>query len=265
MSVRWGVMVQNAAQVERAAGAGFDCVQSVATFAAELRDDELALQERLIKDRGVSCEVSAVPLPVDVRVTERGFNLYAWLEHLKKALARLSKLGCRKLVWSDGRARLLPLEGDQTGAREQALQFLYVLCEAAREKGMTVLVEPLGARRTNFLNTLDEIRSILPRVGKENLGAAVSLRELASIGLSPGALASSGGLVQHVHVENPRASERGRISPSAGDGYEYGPFFDALRSAGYSGVVCLPEEADAPALAYCKKLWGDEPGRPTDL
>jgi len=255
MSVRWGVVVQNVTQVERAVEAGFDCVQTAASFVPGLSDEELTLQQSLIRDRGVPCEVSAVPLPADVRVTERGFNLYAWLEHLKKALGRLSNLGCRKLVWSDGRARLLPLEGDQTGAREQALQFLYVLCEAAREKGMTVLVEPLGSRRTNFLNTLDEIRGILPRIGKENLGAAVSLRELAPIGLPLEALASAAGLIQHVHMENPHASERARVSPRAGDGYEYRPFLYALRSAGYSGVICLPEEADASALTYCRKLW----------
>jgi len=255
MSVLWGMMVQSVAQAEKAAKAGFDCVQSGAEFLLGLRDDELVRQESLVRDHHVPCEVSAVPLPADVRVTERGFNLYAWLEHLRKALRLLSNLGCRKLVWSDGRARLLPLEGDQSGPKEQALQFLYVLCEAAEEKGMTVLVEPLGPRRTNFLNTLDEIRTFLPRVGKENLGAAVSLREIAAIGLSPEALLSSGSLVQHVHVENPEASERTRLSPRADDGYEYGPFLTALRGAGYSGVLSLPEDADASALAYCKKLW----------
>jgi sugar phosphate isomerase/epimerase len=252
------MMVQSIAQIEKAAKVGFHCVQPVASFLLDLRDNAAAKLAPFIKDRSVPCEVSAVPLPVDVRVTERGFNIYAWLEDLKKTLEFLSKLGCEKLVWSDGRARLLPLEGDRSGAKEQALQFLYVLCEAASERGMTVLVEPLGSRRTNFLNSLDEIRSILPLVGKENLAAAISLRELAPIGLSAEALVSYGSLIQHVHFENPSPLERTRISPRAGDGYEYRPFLRALRGTDYSGVICLPEDADEPALRYCQQLWEEE-------
>jgi len=258
MSVRWGMMVQSIAQIERAAEAGFHCVQPIASFLFHLRGNAPAKLAALIKDRGVSCEVSAVPLPAEVRVTERGFNLYAWVEDLKKTIEFLSKLGCEKLVWSDGKARLLPIEGDQSGAKEQALQFLYLLCEAASERGMTVLVEPLGSRRTNFLNTLDDIRGILPLVGKENLAAAFSLRELAPIGLSAEALVSYGSLIQHVHFENPSTSERTRISPRAGDGYEYRPFLRALRRTDYSGVICLPEDADRPALLYCQQLWEEE-------
>jgi sugar phosphate isomerase/epimerase len=179
------------------------------------------------------------------------------VEHLKNVLQRLSELGCTKLTWSDGRARLLPLEGDQTGAKEQAMQFLYMLCEAAAERGMVVLLEPLDARRTNFLNTLDELRGILPLVGKQNLAAAISLRDLEAIGLSVTAFLSHNNLIQHVHMENPLHSDKARVCPRAGDGYEYGPFVRALQSIDYSGVICLPEDADLPALSYCKRIWNE--------
>ena len=218
MAVRWGMMVQSLSGIEKAAEAGFDCVQPTAGLVLSLPDVEVNRQKRWIKDQGMALEVSAVPLPADVRVTERGFNLYAWLEHLKNALQQLSELGCRKLTWSDGRARLLPLEGDQAGAKEQAMQFLYMLCEAAAVRGMVVLVEPLGSRRTNFLNTLDELRGILPLVGKENLAATISLRELEAISLSTAAFPSYGRLIQHVHMENPLLSDRARVCPRAGTG-----------------------------------------------
>jgi hypothetical protein len=91
-----------------------------------------------------------VPLPAEVRVTQRGFNLYVWMEHMKKALQRLAGLGCRQLVWSNGRARILPDEGELPILKEQALQFLFLLCELAGNFDMTVLVEPLRPRRTNF-------------------------------------------------------------------------------------------------------------------
>lgn len=257
MAVRWGMMVQSLSGIEKAAGAGFDCVQPAVSLILSLSDEEVNRQKRRIADRGTPFEVCPVPLPGDVHITERGFNLYAWLEHLKKELKRLSELGCRKLTWSDGRARLLPLEGDQTGAKEQAMQFLYMLCEVAAEWGMVVLVEPLGSRRTNFLNTLDELRGILPLVGRANLAAAISLRELEAIGLSPAAFASHHSLIQHVHMENPLHSDRARVCPRAGDGYDYGPFVRALRGIDYSNVICLPEDADLSTLAYCKQLWSE--------
>ncbi len=59
-----------------------------------------------------------------------------------------------------------------------------MLCEAAGPLGITVLVEPLGPRRTNFLNSMKDIAEFLPRVGKDNLSSMVSLRELEAIGLS---------------------------------------------------------------------------------
>jgi sugar phosphate isomerase/epimerase len=257
MAVRWGVTVESLSGLEKAAEAGFDCVQPTTSFVLNLLDEEVNRQKKRVKDQGIAFEVSPVPLPADVRVTERGFNLYVWLEHLKKALGRLSELGCKKLIWSDGRARLLPLEGDQTAAKEQAMQFLYVLCEAAAESGMAVLVEPLGARRTNFLNSMDELRGILPLVGKDNLGAAISLRELAAIELSLASFASYDPLIRHVHMENPLSSERARVCPRAGDGYEYGPFLKALRGIDYSGAISLPEQADLPVLTYCKHVWND--------
>jgi sugar phosphate isomerase/epimerase len=257
MAVRWGMIVESLSSIEEASEAGFDCVQPTAKLILSLPDEEVNNRQRQIKDQGIAFEVCPVPLPTDVRVTERGFNLYAWLEHLKKAVRRLSELGCRKLTWSDGRARLLPVEGDQTVAKEQVMQFLYMLCEVAAEWEIVVLVEPLGARRTNFLNTLEEFRSILPLVGKENLSATISLRELSAIGLSTAAFASYDRLIKHVHMENPLSSDRVRVSPRDGDGYEYGPFLRALRGIGYSGVISLPEGADRSALTYCKKIWNE--------
>lgn len=255
MGVRWGMMVQSLSRIEEAAGAGFDCVQPTAGLILDLRDEEVNRQKKRIKNQGVALEVSPVPLPPEVRVTEKGFNLYAWLEHLKKALQRLSELGCRKLTWSDGKARLLPLEGDQTAAKEQAMQFLYMLSELAADRGMLVLVEPLGPRRTNFLNTLDEVRSILPLVGKENLSAMISLRELEAIGLLKAALTSYKELIGHVQMENPLSPSGVRTCPRAEDGYDYRAFFRALRAISYSGVITLPEDADASRLSYCKEMW----------
>lgn len=256
MGLQWGKMVTDLSQVDQSVTDGFDFVQPASDFVGSLTEEQLLRQKSLVEERGVPFQVCALPLPSDVRVTQRGFNLYVWMEHLKRAMHRMAQLGCRKLVWSDGRARVLPVEGELAGLKEQVLQFLFMLCEVAAGFDMAVLIEPLGPRRTNFLNSMEEVREYLPSVRKANLSSLISLRELAPIGLALSDLARYKALIDHVQLENPQPAYGARICPRPNDGYDYGPFLQALKSMGYSGGVCLPEESDAAGLAYCRKLWG---------
>jgi sugar phosphate isomerase/epimerase len=248
-------MAIDLSQAEQAVREGFDFLQLAGDLAGTWSDEEFLLQKARQAGHGLPFAVCAVPLPGDVRVTQRGFNLYAWMEYLKKALQRLAALGCRQLLWSDGRARLLPVEGELAVLKEQLLQFLFLLCEVAGNFDMTVLVEPLGPRRTNFLNSLKEIGEFLPRVGKGNLRSSISLRELDPMGVSLSDLAGYRELIAHVQLEDPRPAGEARVCPRPNDGHDYRPFLQALKAAGYSGGICLPAEADAAGLAYCRELW----------
>jgi hydroxypyruvate isomerase len=256
MSVSWGKMATDLSQAERAVQEGFDFLQLAGDLAGTWSDQEFRKQEPRLAGSGIPVAVSAVPLPAEVRVTQQGFNVYVWMEHLKKALQRLAGLGCRQLAWSNGRARVLPVEGELAILKEQLLQFLFLLCEAAGNFGMTVLVEPLGPRRTNFLNSLKESKDFLLRVGKENLRCAISLRELEPMGDSPSDLEGYRELIAHVQLEDPRPVSEARACPRSNDGYDYRSFLQALKAMGYSGGICLPGDADAAGLAYCRELWG---------
>jgi hypothetical protein len=257
MSVQWGKMVSDVSQVAEAASAGFDFVQPLKELAANLGKEQVPGQKAQIHKTGPPFKVCTVPLPADVRVTQKGFNIYVWMEHLKVAVHHLAELGCRKLVWSDGRARVLPIEGETAGYKEQVLQFLYMLCTVAAGFDMTVLVEPLGPRRTNFLNTLNETEDFLSRVGMDNLSALISLRELEPIGLSLSNLGDYRRLIGHVQLDNPDIYDGPRTCPRPADGYDYGSFLQALKEAGYAADISLPADADAGALAYCRGLWNE--------
>jgi hypothetical protein len=122
---------------------------------------------------------------------------------------------------------------------------------------MTVLVEPLGPRRTNFLNSMKETRDFLSRVREENLSCLISLRELEKIGLSLSGLSDYQQLIDHVQLDNPRSYDGARICPRPNDGYPYGPFLRVLKDLGYSADISLPEDADAGGLEYCRALWNE--------
>jgi len=54
MAVRWGMMVQSLSRIEKAAGAGFDCVQPTAGLILNLPDEEVNRQKRRIRDQGMA-------------------------------------------------------------------------------------------------------------------------------------------------------------------------------------------------------------------
>jgi sugar phosphate isomerase/epimerase len=255
MGVQWGRMAKDLSQLDRAAADGFDFLQASADLVAGLPDGQVALQRERLRGGGIPLAVCAVPLPAGVRVTEQGFNLYVWMEHAKRELHRMADLGCRKLVWSDGRARVLPVEGEVADLKEQVLQFLFMLCEAAGAFGIAVLVEPLGPLRTNFLNSMPEAGEFLSRVRRDNLSCAISLREMQAIGLSLAQLPDYRRLVGHVHLSSPSAPDAEPRCPRPDDGHDYRPFLGALRGIGYEGLITLPADADEAGLEYCRQLW----------
>jgi len=255
MSIRWAKMVHDLTDLPGIASAGFDAVQPTVEHLMELRDEHFTLAKENLLTNNLIPEVCSSPLPPDARVTQRGFNIYAWTEYLKRAVRRTAELGCKKLVWNDGRARVLPMEGDMSGIKEQVLQFLYMLCDIAGNYGITILVEPLGPRRTNFLNSMEEMKDFLPLVGKENLSSLISLRELSEIGIGLKDAGPYSHLISHVHLENPMKQEGRRQAPRKDDGYDYRPFLRALHDCGYQGVITLPEEADETSLGYCRTIW----------
>ena len=253
MGVRWAKRVAGSAGLEAARREGFRCVRF--PVGAIMGGDEASFpreKERLLAE-GVSFEVFDSPLPDEVQVTERGFNLYSWTEYLTTALSRIAELGCKFLVWGDGRSRRLPLEGETAPLKEQFHQFLFLLCGLGERHGVTICLEPLGGRRTNFLNTPGEIVDCFSLLGKRNLALAVGLRDLYELQLDSSVLKDYGDKLAHLQIENP-TQPLAAVSPRPSDGWDYSPFFRTLRDLNYAGVVSLPQDADAAALAYCDKL-----------
>ena len=234
---------------------GFDCIQLPLYRLMDLNEDEFSKVKEDIRGEELFPEVCVSPLPPDAYVSQRGFNMYVWTEFLKKAVRRASECGCKKIVWNDGRARVLPLEGDVGGIKEQVLQFLYLLCEFGDNFNISILVEPLGAKRTNFLNSMKEIDDFLHLVSKENISSVISLRELPEIGLEIENLNAYARLISHVQIENPTITVGDRRAPRREDKYDYGHFLNALQAMGYNGVITLPEDSARESLNYIRGLW----------
>ena len=121
MSVRWSKTSNDPTSIMEAASDGFSCVELTVDYVMNISDEQFILQKNLFSQYNLIPEVCDSILPSDVLVTENGFNLYVWTEYLKKVVHRLSELGCQKLVWNNGRARVLTLEGDTSEMKGQIL------------------------------------------------------------------------------------------------------------------------------------------------
>jgi len=254
MKVNWGKRITDLSDLSRISEEGFDYLQLSDTLSAEIEERAILQQRRELAEGELPFLCCELPLPREVQITQKGFNLYVWTEHLKRRIELLTDYGCRYLIQNNGKARLLPLEGASQEQKEQMLQFLFILCEMAEPYGITILLEPLNQRRTNFLNTLSEVAEFALLLGKNNLSASVSLREFGEGEFTWEMWKEHFSLIKHVQLENPLFIESPRRTPRPGDGYDYRILLKVLEEIDYNGSIALPEEGDKDSLVYCKSL-----------
>jgi sugar phosphate isomerase/epimerase len=259
MDIRWARRIGSAPEIAEAKAQGFDAVEPSLSALMELDEAGFAAFGESLDAAGLSCEVFVSILPADVRVTERGFNIYSWAEYLRLALARASRLGCKTLLWDDGAARILPDEGETSILKEHFNQFLFMLCEIGEQYGIRVCLEPLGPRRTNFLNSLPELLEAMDSVGKPNLAMGLSSAAVAEIGIPDEELLQFAKQIVHVRIEKPRSPvagiDRGSAAGTAADGFGCLPFLESLKKIDYRGEIALPKGSDGDMLKACKGLW----------
>lgn len=259
MDVRWAKRIDASSEIAEARAQGFDAVEPSLSALMELNEAGFADFGESLREAKLSGEVFASILPSDVRVTERGFNIYSWAEYLRLALARASKLGCRTLVWDDGDARILPTEGETSILKEHFNQFLFMLCDIGEQYGIRVCLEPLGPRRTNFLNSLPEVLEAMDSVGKPNLAIGLSSTALTEIGIPEKELLAFATHIVHARIEKPRGLvggiNRSSAAGTAANEFNCRPFLDSLKKIAYQGVIALPIGSDGDTLSACKGLW----------
>ncbi|MEJ5183609.1 MAG: TIM barrel protein, partial [Rectinemataceae bacterium] len=233
---------------------GFDDIEpEIATI---MQCDPAALERfrELIRDHAFSCRIFEAPLPKEVQVTERGFNIFSWTEYLKQALERAATFGCTMIAWADGPSRMLPVEGDTSVQKEHFSQFLFMLCDVASRFGMRVCIEPASPRVTNFLTTPAEVAEIIASVGQQNLAMLLSSAYVAQTALNMEELVPYAALLRHVHLEHPR-TRRVPLPPTVEDGFDYRTFLKALQvQCSYTGSLALPSRTESRFLAALKGL-----------
>lgn len=222
--------------LETAKAAGFDYVELGVTEIAALSDSDFELALEQAKRVGIPTPNANLFLPPTMKVT--GPDAVAPAEqmaYVKKAFARLARLGVKTLCFGSGGARRVPDGFPMDEAFSQLVAFGKRIAPEARAQGITVVIEPLRKQETNIINTTAEGLELVNAVNDPNFELLVDFYHLASEKEDPAIILRARDHIRHLHMANPQ----GRVFPLSWSEFDYAPFFENLRRIGYSGGISI--------------------------
>jgi sugar phosphate isomerase/epimerase len=221
--------------VSAAKTAGFDYVELGTTEIAALGDDDFAAAERMLRGAGIPTPVTNLFLPATLKVTGPAIDKDAQAAYVGKAFERLARIGVGLVVFGSGGARRVPEGFPADEAFAQLVDFGRRAAGLARQRNITIAVEPLRQQETNIINSAAEGLKLVEAVADKSFQLMVDFYHLASEHESPDIVVRARDHLRHVHVANPN----GRVFPLAWDEFEYEPFFANLRRIGYDQRISV--------------------------
>jgi len=233
--------------LETAKAVGFDYVELDTTEIAALSDADFEVALEQAKKVGIPTPNANLFLPATFRLTgPDAASPEEQLAYVKKAFARLNRLGVRILCFGSGGARRVPDGFSKEEALAQLVAFGKRIAPEARANGITIVIEPLRRQETNIINTTAEGLALVKAVGDPNFELLIDFFHLASEKEDPAIILEARDHIRHLHMANPQ----GRVFPQQWEEYDYAPFFANLRKIGYAGGISIEGSSkDVPGEA----------------
>lgn len=183
----------------------------------------------------------ALPLAAPWFFTDQ-FSIQEYQNYMSVACSRAKKLGIRKIILGNGKARWL-LNDSSIKLEENFIMLLRIYAENANAQGIEFILEPLGPEYSNYINTLPEAVHIVRRAKAPNLFIMADLRHMYRGGESYEDIVHCAEYVHHIHVDYPNIYPA-RPFPNINDGFDYSGFLSAVKRSGYNDTLTI--EADIP-------------------
>lgn len=223
-----------------AKAAGFDYAEIRVREIMKLSDDEFTKFAADSRRAGLPLLTGNVFLPPELKVVGTNVDMAAVTNYFAKALDRCETLGVKKIVWGSGESRRAPEKFSKAAAFAQLVSLAKILAPLAKPHDIVVVVEPVRQAESNLINTDAEGLRWVEAVDHPNFQLLVDIFHLTAEHEDPAILVKAGAHLQHVHMANPL----GRTFPPGTNGFDYAPFFRALKTIGYHGTITIEAKAE---------------------
>lgn len=233
-------------QIEPVAGNGYDYIEfslSALRDMAQERFDAIAQQ---LRESGLQAECFNGFFPGDMRIVGPQRDMARIAEYAHQVLTRAARMGAQLAVLGSGASRKSE-DGDVGRARAELMEVAALLGDLSEQYGITIVMEPLSRLETDVLNTVEDAYRFCEELGHPQVCMLADLYHMQVNGDDFAALGRLGKRLVHVHLSEPVK----RVFPAPGDGYDYTPFLEGLKAAGYAGRISI--EANTGNLEHDAK------------
>lgn len=223
------------------AEAGFDFIElHVQNHLRTLEEEgEFAKELALIHASPIPALAANYFLPGDLRVTGPDVDLSRLKDYVAVAFERAEQAGVAVVVFGSGSARRIPDDFARDIAWQQLVEFGRLIGPIAQQYGVTVVVEPLNQKECNVLTSLREAGEYVNAIAHPSVQLLVDAYHWLLDDNDCDAIVAYGHLLRHVHI----ATRDSRLPPGF-EPCDFGPFFQALKEAGYDGALSIEAKWD---------------------
>ena len=214
---------------------GFDYIELPLAQMMSLSAADFSVLASRVRAAGIPCESCNNFLPPTIRITGPQVEPQKITDYVEAALKRAAQLGAAIVVCGSGGSRNLPQGFPVEKAWDQMVGFLQSLDRPAAANGLTIAIEAINRKETNFLNLAADGLKLAKIVSRENVKLLVDYYHLALEKENTGVVLEGGDYIRHVHLARPE----GRAFPKASDPDDYGLFCDSLKEISYKQRISI--------------------------
>lgn len=214
---------------------GYDYMEFALSSLEKRSEEEYAQIVKLVDASTLKVEAFNGFFPADIALVGPEMDMDRIAAYTEKALCRAARLGGKVAVLGSGKSRNIPEDFPYETAYRQFCEVFDLCANIAGKYGMTVALEPLNPKETNFLTTVADGIALCRQVNNPHGKCLADFYHVSQSGEPLDAIRESDGWIVHTHLAAPS-----RYMPESQEDIAVCKLWaQALKDCGYNGRLSL--------------------------